>query len=192
MPKVVDGAARRIELASAAARLIARSGVSAATLREVAAEAGMTTGALTHYFADKRELLIVTFRHSLAARESTADECADLVAVVERSLPTTEEARLHWLVTVALCAQAGDDPELLAVQRDAYRGHRARMAQRIRRAGLAKGRQAVVLAEQIIAVADGIALQALFDPDGWPPAHQRARLRTAVDALTGAGHRARQ
>ena len=61
MPKVVDIQERRAELAAAAAQLIARAGVGAATLRDVAAEAGWTTGALTHYFADKRELLLFTF-----------------------------------------------------------------------------------------------------------------------------------
>ena len=70
MPKVVDIAERRNELAAAAAQLIARSGVGAATLREVAAEAGWTTGALTHYFADKRELLRFTFASSLAERHA--------------------------------------------------------------------------------------------------------------------------
>ena len=70
MPKVVDIAERRSELAAAAAQLIARSGVGAATIREVAAEAGWTTGALTHYFADKRELLLFTFASSLAERHA--------------------------------------------------------------------------------------------------------------------------
>ena len=60
MPRVVDVEERRQELTDAAARLIARAGIGAATMREVAAEAGLTTGALTHYFADKRELLQCT------------------------------------------------------------------------------------------------------------------------------------
>ena len=70
MPKVVDIEERRAELAAAAAQLIARAGVGAATMREVAAEAGWTTGALTHYFSDKRELLLFTFRSSLAQRHA--------------------------------------------------------------------------------------------------------------------------
>ena len=72
MPKVVDIDERRAELAAAAAQLIARAGVGAATMRDVAAEAGWTTGALTHYFADKRELLLFTFRSSLAQRHAGA------------------------------------------------------------------------------------------------------------------------
>ena len=72
MPKVVDIEQRRAELTEAAARLIARSGIESATMREVAAEAGWTTGALTHYFADKRELLLTTFqrRSPIAGRNA--------------------------------------------------------------------------------------------------------------------------
>ena len=68
MPKFVDVAERRAQLAAAAARIIGRAGIGAVTLREVAAEAGWTTGALTHYFADKQELLDLTMEASLAAR----------------------------------------------------------------------------------------------------------------------------
>ena len=64
MPRVVDVEQRRAELTDATARLIAKSGIGAATMRDVAAEAGWTTGALTHYFTDKRDLLLHTFRAS--------------------------------------------------------------------------------------------------------------------------------
>src|SRR6188472_4105948 len=67
MPRIVDVDVRRAELTDATARVIARSGIEAATMREIAAEAGWTTGALTHYFADKRELLLATFQSSVAA-----------------------------------------------------------------------------------------------------------------------------
>jgi AcrR family transcriptional regulator len=65
VPKIVDVEQRRADLTDAAARLIARSGIESATMREVAAEAGLTTGALTHYFTDKHELLLTTFQASL-------------------------------------------------------------------------------------------------------------------------------
>ncbi len=45
MPKIIDIDERRQELTDAAARLIARAGLGAATMRDVAAEAGLTTGA---------------------------------------------------------------------------------------------------------------------------------------------------
>ena len=70
MPRVVDVEQRRTELAAAVARVIARSGIEGATMRQVAAEAGWTTGTLVHYFTDKRELLQFTLGESLDRRRA--------------------------------------------------------------------------------------------------------------------------
>lgn len=189
MPKVVDIDERRQELAAAAAQLIAREGVGAATMRGVAAEAGWTTGALTHYFADKRELLLFTFRASLAQRHAArtargdVEPADELVQSLERALPVDEDRRRHWMVTVAFCAQAAGDDELSHAQRDAYRTFRARIAGLVDAAGIAVGDAAEARAEQLIAVADGIALQALFAPDDWPRRRQLTRLRQTIDPL---------
>jgi AcrR family transcriptional regulator len=184
MPRVVDLDARRAALAAATARVIARSGLAGATMRQVAAEAGWTTGALTHYFADKRELLRFTLETSLEGRRARRsdrrrmrpDEA--LRDTLVRALPIEESARLHWIVTVAFCAQATGDAELAIAQRDAYRDFRDDVRRLVERAGRARGTAARAEAERLIAVTDGVALQALFDPDSWPSERQLA----AVDA----------
>ena len=187
MPKVVDIQERRAELAAATAQLIARAGVGAATMRDVAAEAGWTTGALTHYFSDKRELLLFTFTSSLAQRRIARDARDDdrprdaLLAALEGALPLDEERRRHWMVTIAFCAQAAGDEELSAAQRDAYREFRASTAELAVSAGIVDEAGAPALAEQLIAVADGIALQALFDPDSWPAARQKVTLIQTIE-----------
>lgn len=57
MPKIVDHEERRRELAQAVWRVILRDGVEGVSVREVAAEAGLSTGALRHYLRTKEELL---------------------------------------------------------------------------------------------------------------------------------------
>ncbi len=195
MPKLVDYDERRSELAEAAANLIARAGIGAATMRDVAAEAGWTTGALTHYFADKRELLLFTFQASLDRRRAaraasdTTDPLAQLTTSLEGALPSDDDRRRHWMVTIAFCAQATGDPDLAAAQRDAYREFRAYLAGLVQQCGFGVGRPAEMLAERLIAAADGIAVQALFDPEHWPPAHQLATLQAATaPLLTTAGN----
>ena len=189
MPKVVNFHERRANLTEAAARVIARSGIGAATMRDVAAEAGCTTGALTHYFAGKRELLLCTFQASLErrwaerARRDSVDPVGRLVASLEGALPLDETRRLHWMVTIAFCAQAAGDVELAATQRDAYREFRGYVARLIGECKLAKGPGAENLAERLIAAADGIAVQALFDPERWSPMHQLATLHASVTPL---------
>jgi AcrR family transcriptional regulator len=186
MPKVVDVDERRNTLAAAAARVIARSGVSGATMREVAAEAGLTTGSLTHYFTDKRELLLFTLRASLEQRRQgrprpdDANAAALLQTVLEGVLPIDESARLHWIVTIAFCAQAVTDVALAAEQQVAYRRFVSTVTTLLKK-GAADGSLVTLVdtktdAERLIAVADGIALQALFDPESWPAPRQRDHL----------------
>jgi AcrR family transcriptional regulator len=188
VPKVVDVQQRREELTEAAANLIARSGIEAATMRGVAAEAGWTTGALTHYFADKRELLLATFQASLDQRRSLRppDEAAPpherLRWSLEGALPLDESRRRHWLVTLTCCTQATGDPTLAAAQRDAYREFRDHITRLVLEAGMAARDEAQATAERLIAAVDGVAIQSFFDPESWPSERQLATLEALLPA----------
>ena len=134
MPRIVDSEERRSELGAAAARVIARSGIAGATMREVAAEAGWTTGALTHYFADKQELLRFTLETSLRRRRARRPDRARL---------SPDEA-LRVSLLGALPTEA----------------------------------------ERLIALTDGIAIQALFDPENWSAERQIAALDAGLADAT--------
>jgi AcrR family transcriptional regulator len=62
MPKIVDSEARREEIAEAIWRVIAKHGMEAVTVREIAKEACCTTGMLVHYFKNKDELILHALR----------------------------------------------------------------------------------------------------------------------------------
>jgi AcrR family transcriptional regulator len=57
MPKRVDHEERRRQIATAVLRVLATRGIEAASVRTVAAEAGVSAGAVQHYFTTKDELL---------------------------------------------------------------------------------------------------------------------------------------
>ena len=187
MPKIVDGELRRLELADAAARLIARGGLGAVTMRDVATEAGLTTGSVTHYFSDKRELLLFTLNTSLERRRGRRNAVANvgpavaLQASLDGALPLDADRLRHWMVTIAFCTLAAGDAELAAAQRDAYREFRNTVTAQLVQCGLPAA-AAQREAERLIAVVDGVAMQALFDTDSWPAARQSAVL---ADALAG-------
>lgn len=195
MPKVVDSDERRHDLTDAAARVIARSGPEAATMRAVAAEAGWTTGVLTHYFRDKHELLLATFQASLRHRRSMRPASADVDAPtrLRRSLlgalPLDDDRRRHWLVTLACCTQSPAQPELASAQRDAYREYRDHIATLVGELDhdvrTSLDADPVDLAERLIALADGLAVQALFDPETWPAERQRRALHDGVRTTAG-------
>jgi len=189
MPKIVDADQRRLELAEAAARVIARSGVDAASMREIATEAGWTTGTLVHYFASKHELLDFTLRASIERRSALRSERCRvspsdaLRATLTSALPTNDDTRVHWVVTVALAGAAASDGQLAATQREAYREYRSYLIELLLEAHATTLAAATVEAERLIGLVDGIALQALFDPSSWPAPRQ-------LDALAAGLHEA--
>jgi AcrR family transcriptional regulator len=186
MPRIVDADQRRQELASAAARVIARAGVDGASMREIAAEAGWTTGTLVHYFASKHELLDFTLRASIQRRSAKLTERADLSpadalrASLESALPTDDDTKVHWIVTLALAGAAASDDRLATTQRELYRSYRSYLVELL--AAMADVDDPTTEAERLIGLVDGIALQALFDPDAWPPERQLRALDAGLAA----------
>jgi AcrR family transcriptional regulator len=64
VPKQVDHAQRRRHIGEAVLRLIATRGLEAASLRNVAAEAGVSMGTVQHYFTSKQEMLDFAQRYN--------------------------------------------------------------------------------------------------------------------------------
>ena len=62
MGRVTRNPEARTRVVAAAWRVVASEGVHGATMRGIAAEAGVTTGFVTHYFADKQQLLVEVLR----------------------------------------------------------------------------------------------------------------------------------
>jgi AcrR family transcriptional regulator len=175
MPKVVDHAERRAELAAAVWRLASRDGLDAVTMRRVAAEAGWSTGAVAHYFEDKEQLLLFAFetvadrvgRRVVRAAERIRDPLELLRAQLVEGLPLDTERRAEVRVWFAFLGLAETRPELARAGRDAYRVWRQRVAKTLgaaQRQGVVDGSiDADQEAAALIALVDGLAIQATFD-----------------------------
>ncbi|MBE9477019.1 MAG: TetR family transcriptional regulator C-terminal domain-containing protein [Proteobacteria bacterium] len=110
---------RQDDLIAATLRLIASGGPEAATVRNIAMEAGVTPGLIRHYFSTKEDLIGAAYeRHMTTMRYAT-------YSTREGALPGAV-ARLAALVTASLTAPV-TDPRAMAlwagfiqsVQRDA-------------------------------------------------------------------------
>lgn len=190
MPAYVDHDKRRQELAEAAAELISQGGVEAATVRAVAKAAGYSTKAVSHYFADKRALMLLTYRHAaersrLITEASQPAGGADTACFMHALLPINEAVRRNWRVWFAFWGLAVADPDLAAEQRIRVRDVEDRIA-----ATLACDPCYATLTEQerryrasrLFSTVLGIALQAVFDPEGWPEARQTAHLAEVLNS----------
>ena len=119
MPKEVDHAARRRELADAACRVIARNGLEATTLADVAEESGWSIGSIRHYFPNKDELIAAALwrvgeRVDDRIRRRTAGGMTlkDLRAAAIELLPLDADGRQDSVVYLAFLAQAAVVPAL--------------------------------------------------------------------------------
>jgi AcrR family transcriptional regulator len=176
MPKVVDHEQRRDELAEAVWRLAARQGLEGITVRGVAEEAGCSTGALVHYFRDKEELLLFAFRtvadrvgRRLAeAEERTSDPLELARALLVEGLPLDRERQEEVRLWFAFLGLALTRPTLARAQRLTYRAWRERVAGHLLRAQEAGRLRAdfdcATEAAALVALVDGVAVQAMFEP----------------------------
>lgn len=107
MPRVVDHDERRRMIADALLAVAARDGHERVTSRAVAAEAGMATGALWHYFTGFDEVVRaaaaeVTRRTDARIRAAVAQQfgLAKVRAAMGEVLPLDEETRIEASVVV--------------------------------------------------------------------------------------------
>lgn len=184
MPKVVDHGQRRADIAAAACDAIAERGMDAVTLGDIAGAAGCTTGAVTHYFPNKDEVLLAALGHAASQTAGriharVTRDPTDLQGVLEETLPLDGPRRAEWRVWVDFWARAAHDERLGREQEARYRNwHRSLVAvlEQAVPAGM-RGRDADAVAHDLMALVDGIGIRALIDPHVWTPAYQRDALR---------------
>jgi len=120
MPKSIDIDAKHAEFMRASIRVIAQQGLAAASMRKISAAAGCTTGALTHYFPTREELLLRTLcqiheqagRRMLAAMHDESTAWGKLISVLRVSLPLDRERHEEWRVSLAFWSACIDDVAL--------------------------------------------------------------------------------
>jgi TetR/AcrR family transcriptional repressor of bet genes len=185
MPKQVDHALQRRAIAEAAIGVIDESGLEGTRLRDVAAAADVTTGAITHYFDGKDALLAaamdeIVLRILEKRTEQDARDLDTIVTAASAYLPIDSESRRDWRVWMAFWGRAVADPALRARNSAYYATITERLADDLRSGlGYARGDAdaARALADAIVAAIDGIGARAVLEPEAWPPERQRATLK---------------
>lgn len=170
----------KARLLSAARKVFARRGFHGASVEEIAAEAGFSTGALYSNFDGKEDLFLALMDHEIDAYSHEISAAVDgLASIADRA----RDGARHWMEIVER------EPEMLMlfVEFWAYAARDAAARERVA-ASFAKARRGLTeliadgarefnlrlelpaehLAVAIDALADGIARQKLADPDAVP------------------------
>ncbi|MEU5885075.1 TetR/AcrR family transcriptional regulator [Spirillospora sp. NPDC047279] len=194
MPARGDHDARRRDVSEAVWRVLADRGFGGLTLRAVAAEMNASTGLLTHYFPSKKALIayaldVADERTATRPRETPATEGLDgLRAALASVLPLTPDAAAMNRVWVGSWDGSLADPALGERERNRYEGWRERLRPHVQAArdngDIPPTSDVDDLTATVAAFTHGLVVQALFDPERFPPARQIAMLDTLLDSLT--------
>ena len=174
---------RRTEVLDHARHVIMRDGLSTTSLRRISREGGYTTGVLSHYFADKRELISTCFEWTMTNWLDRAEsELADAPTAEESvrtyvriAIPHAPERQAEWRVWLDFCVSAVGDAELAEVL---LRGDgrwdaaTARALARWQDAGLVRSELPVAEhAATLVRLVDGLGLRSLLTGD-WDAARR--------------------
>lgn len=195
MPRTVDHAVRRQELAQALWRVVRRDGLAAVSVRTVALEAGTSPGSLRYYFATQDELLAfaldsVIDRATARLRPLLAapPTVEGVTRVLEEFLPLDEDRRDEVEVYLAYATRSLVDPGLRRL-RDRAEASSAEVVRRsvatLRDLGaLGAGRSVEEEGLLLWHLLDGLALHGTLWSDRYPPDALRAALAAHLASLT--------
>lgn len=132
MPKIINHEERRDHIAKAVWRLIERRGVASVTIRDIAAEAGVSAGILSHYFADKSAIMDYALRRAHAevfdfVENTDAHGLAALREYLAACLPLDEGRMQLAIIEVSFWGLAIGDEVLSAAVTDEFQSWKSRV-----------------------------------------------------------------
>lgn len=165
---------RRAKLAQAVWEIIATHGISAVSVRTVAAEAGMAVGSLRHLFPTQAQLL--EFSAELMIQRATerigqTPPCDDpleyALDVIKHVLPLTPESRREFEINLALIAETPAHPNLARTRdlaHEALLDLFTRIVGSLRSESMPGSESDEYLAIRLLALADGLGLHLIHRP----------------------------
>lgn len=121
--KKVDHDSRRLEVAIAAAKLIASDGLAGLTTRALAARMGCSIGVLSHYFSSKSSIVQAAFDWADSRIDARMEEAFkqnpsidSLIPVILAGLPLDESRDIEWRVRFNLQAYTLSNSDDIAGQ----------------------------------------------------------------------------
>jgi AcrR family transcriptional regulator len=184
VPRLIDHAAREVEVAEAAWRVLSTRGVGALSVRTVAAEAGLATGSLRRAFPTQDALLVFSLelvarrvRERVRALDASPAPPAPQLAALCELLPLDAARRLEmevWLHLGSLVAAGGALRDVHESAHQELAAFTAGVLGSLVQAGWARADLDLPLeARRLHALVDGLALHLVRQdagaPTGWAP-----------------------
>jgi TetR/AcrR family transcriptional repressor of bet genes len=187
MPKIVDHDQRRRAIALAAIEVIAERGLEATKLVDIARIAGVTTGAITHYFSDKDAVLMAALELAYDAMFSRMERIVEgedygFYEVMAQALPITKKSRKTMAVWLAFWSRSLAEPRVAKQQMKFHHRWLAQVKLELiahcERLSMPVPDDLEEVCEGITAQVNGLIIRGLVDASDWPQARQRKALKT--------------
>ena len=178
MPKIIDHYKRKIKIAEATWKVIVDEGIEQATVRKIAKAAGLSVGALRHYFSTQSELLRFSMelvsdrviqrvkKRKISDDQNPFDFVTEGVCEV---LPTNEERKVEMEVWLAFSAKVLVDTTLRELSNKVYTDmHQGlgNVIHALQLLNLAKeGLDFEMEVNRLHAIVDGMAMHHLLNPE---------------------------
>lgn len=181
----IDHESRRKRIAEMTIDIIADEGLSAATIRRIAAEGGFSTAAITYYFTDKRELVLAAF-HALSQigevefAEALARNPGDLTDALMTMVAWCPANFRRWRAYLAFWDQAARDEQIAAELRQSTITGLELIAHGVKVA-YPSNTDPEATAGFLNSVIQGISLQSLVSPKDWSETRIRLMLTQALE-----------
>jgi AcrR family transcriptional regulator len=192
MPKIVDHAERRDEIAQVACKVVAQYGFEQATVARIARAAGYTTGMVAHYFESKQEIILAALRLMLLRMEQRLtrerkDREADLLDVLSEALAVDAPRFSECAFWMAFWGQVPADKKLKRlnawVHREYMRLFERCFAEHWPEWPLRTPEVRDQVLRSVVTFMNGLTASAVTSPRDWPAALQVEQLRLQLSLL---------
>jgi len=198
MPKIVDHAQRRDEIAHVACQVVANHGFEQATVARIARAAGYTTGMVAHYYESKQAIILAALRLILfrieerLTRERDAGE-ADLLEVLSEALAIDAQRFTECAFWMAFWGQVSADKKLkrlnVWVHREYMRLYARCFTEHWQEWSAWPRPVRDHVLRSVVTFINGLTASAVTSPSDWPAAVQIEQLRLQLDLLRQWGRR---
>ena len=194
MPRIVNHEKKRKSIAEAAWNIIKKEGIENASIRRVAIEAGMSAGALRHYFSTKDEMLLFIINYYLEEgkkRSQSKSWSENPLQAVEEVLlelvPIDEEKKIESSVWWILALQSLTSDTLKEKKDEMTNGMyelASSMIEILVLQGILSDSTNVKLEKsRLAALIDGLSIHALLRPDVYSPDKVKEVIRYHLETL---------
>ncbi|WP_366163429.1 TetR/AcrR family transcriptional regulator [Bacillus infantis] len=191
MPKIVDHEQRKKRIARATWQVILDKGMEGASVRNIAAEAGVSLGALRHYFSTQDELLVYAMK---LVNENVINRVSEIASknlpprekvhkILLETIPTTDEKMAEMEVWFAFIAYSRQKEEFRSLKQGIYTGI-VQMIDFLKSNGeLKDGLDLDLETEMLYSFIDGLALHSMLEPERLKPGRIEKTLRRYLDRI---------